>query len=60
MDLWALVTEGWGDQYHVANGSSSGRMVEGLVDLVEVLGLGDEPSCLQTDLSIRPIVPSSL
>ena len=35
-------------------------MVEGLVDLIEALGLGDEPSCLQTDLSIRPIVPLSL
>ena len=37
--LWVSVVVGWGDEFHVADGSLSGRMVEGLVDLARVTGL---------------------
>ena len=35
-------------------------MVEGPIDLAMVMGLEDELPCLQTNLSIWPIVPLSL
>ena len=41
MELWVLVATGWGDEFHVADGSLSGRMVKGLVDLAKVMGLED-------------------
>ena len=55
-----MVVAGWGDEFSVSDGSSFGRMVEGPADLARVMGLEDELSCLQTDLSIWPIAPSSL
>ena len=40
-ELWALVAVGWGDQFHVENGSLSERMIKGPVDLARVMGLED-------------------
>ena len=55
-----MVAAGWGNEFHVADGSSFGRMAEGPADLAKVMGLEDELPCLQTNLSIWPIVPLSL
>ena len=41
MELCALVVAGWSDKFHIADGSLSGRMVEGLVDLAKVMDLED-------------------
>ena len=37
---WALVVAGWDDEFHVANGSLSRRMVDE-PDLAKVMGLKD-------------------
>ena len=36
-----MVAAGWGDEFHVADGSSFGGMVEELADFVKVMGLAD-------------------
>ena len=41
MELWALFVAGWGNEFHVTDGSLSGRKVEGPVDLARVTGLED-------------------
>ena len=43
--LWVLIAVGWGDEFLVSDGSSSGRMVEGPVDLTRVMGLEDGLPC---------------
>ena len=62
-ELWVLVAAGWGDEFHVADGSLSGLMVDGPVDLAKVICLEDAlPRSwygFQTNLSAWPIVPLS-
>ena len=55
---------GWGNEFHVADGSWFRQMVEGPIDLTGVLGLEDAPPrfwyCFQTSLLVWPALFSSL